>query len=73
MEKRNKVNAYEVRFYCEKCGKEVMFTGMINLSNPPKYKYFCVCGETYFLNKQYPMIDFERMDEDDRKNKKKED
>lgn len=62
MIKKNRVNSYELRYYCDKCGKEVMFTGMVNLSNPVKYKHACVCGETYYLNAQYPTIDFEMVD-----------
>lgn len=56
MEKEKQVVPYEVAFYCDECNKLVKFTGMIGMSNPPKYKHTCECGAIYWLDKQYPAI-----------------
>ena len=37
MEKEKQVVPYEVAFYCDECDELVKFTGMIGMSNPPKY------------------------------------
>lgn len=58
MEKEFEVKTYEVKYYCDKCGKEVKFTGYMGMSNPPKYKHNCECGESYWLYKQYPTIEY---------------
>ncbi len=58
MEKEFEAKTYKVKYYCDKCDKEVKFTGNIGMSNPPKYKHSCECGEIYYLNKQYPSIEF---------------
>ena len=56
MEKEKQVVPYEVRFCCDECNELVKFTGMIGMSNPPKYKHVCKCGAVYWLDKQYPTI-----------------
>ena len=47
MEKEKQVVPYEVRFYCDECNELVKFTGMVGMSNPPKYKHACKCGAVY--------------------------
>ena len=56
MGKEKQVVPYEVTFYCDECNELVKFTGMIGMSNPPKYKHACKCGAIYWLDKQYPTI-----------------
>ena len=58
MEKKIEIRAYEVRYYCDECGKEVEFVGYTAMSNPPKFKHNCECGESYWLDKQYPTIEY---------------
>lgn len=58
MKKEIEVKVYKVHFYCDKCDKEVKFTGFIGMTNPPKYKHICECGELYWLDNQYPKIEF---------------
>lgn len=58
MEKEFEVKTYEVKYYCDKCGKEVKFTGYMGMSDPPKYKHDCECGANYWLYKQYPTIEY---------------
>lgn len=58
MKKEVEVKAYKVSFYCDKCGEEVAFTGFVAMSYPPKYKHICDCGEMYYLDNQYPKIEF---------------
>lgn len=38
--------------------REVEFTGFVGTSHPPKYKHVCECGEVYWLDNQYPTIEF---------------
>lgn len=58
MEKQREVKVYEVKYYCDKCGEEVSFTGYVSMANPPTYKHNCKCGEAYWLRKQYPTIEY---------------
>ena len=32
--------------------------GYVGMSNPPKYNHNCECGESYWLEKQYPIIEY---------------
>jgi len=56
MEKEYEVTPYRVRFYCDKCDKEVKFNGYVGMTHPPQYLHNCDCGKSYFLSKQYPTI-----------------
>lgn len=58
MEKAFKLVPFKVKYFCDKCGKEVKFDNLVGFSNPPKYKHVCECGEEYWLEKQYPTIEF---------------
>lgn len=59
MEKKIEIRAYEVRYYCDECGKEVEFAGTTTFRNPPQFEYVCCeCGQTYWLEKQYPIIEY---------------
>ena len=58
MEKEKQVMPYQVDFYCDECEKIVKFSGMIGMSNPPRYKHICECGAIYWLDKQYPTITY---------------
>lgn len=63
MEKEFEVKAYKVKYYCNKCSQEVKFTGNIGMSCPPTYIHKCECGETYYLKREYPFIDFREKEE----------
>ena len=41
-------------YECDECNELVKFTGLIGMSNPPKYKHTCKCGVVYCLDIQYP-------------------
>jgi hypothetical protein len=43
---------------CKKCNTEVKYNGFGLMANPPQYENECKC-RLYFLDKQYPSIDFE--------------
>ena len=57
MEKTCEVKVYEVRLYCDECGKEMVFTGRCLASNPPQYPHICIgCGLSKSERKTYPVI-----------------
>lgn len=61
MKKEKEVRVFEVKYYCDKCGKEVKFTGLSNLVSPSKYQHCCECGEKYWLNEIYPVIKYKEV------------
>lgn len=58
MIKEVKVKPIRLHYYCDKCNQEVKATGFVGMSNPPKYKHICKCGEIYWLDNSYPMVEF---------------
>lgn len=57
---KKKVNTFGEFAFCEKCKKELVFTGKSLMSNPPKYEHKCpVCGRIENLNYTYPRIAYE--------------
>lgn len=54
MEKKFLSREYKVYYYCDVCNREVESSGLAGLSNPQKYRHTCKCGETYWLNREYP-------------------
>jgi DNA-directed RNA polymerase subunit RPC12/RpoP len=64
MESKYEVKPVGVEYTCDKCGKGTMNpTGLIAPSQPPKYEHICSeCGERALLDKQYPHIIFDRLE-----------
>ena len=58
MEKEREVKSYEIKYYCDECQEEVIFTGLATLGNPQQFEHRCECGQTYWLKKQYPTIEY---------------
>lgn len=59
MVKATQVNVYKIEFYCEKCNVPVEYTGVNQLSDPPKLGHKCPkCGKTYLLTKISPSIEY---------------
>ena len=55
-----KVEPAIITYLCDECGTEVEFTGNVYPVDPPKYQYDCPdCGETYRLEREYPVIVYE--------------
>lgn len=52
---------YWVYYLCDKCGKEVKYSGKILLSNPLLYEHICKCGEVYNLDRHYPTLEFKKI------------
>ena len=57
--KGNLFKANKVNFNCDKCGKEIKYSGIANLKHPPVYEHICECGEIYWLDNVYPNLEFE--------------
>lgn len=58
MEKKTEIKVYKVRYCCDECGKEVRFKGTMTFRNPPQFEHICECGQTLWLDKQYPTIEY---------------
>lgn len=57
MEKEVELKVFKIDYYCDKCNKKLVFSG-ITTGHPPIYKHSCKCGETYWLDKCYPKIEY---------------
>lgn len=60
MIKSEKVNVYMDRLYCDECGEEMEFTGMVLASHPPQYPHACPkCGHRTMAVEKYPKVRYE--------------
>lgn len=59
MEKKEEVKVVEVRFFCDQCDNEVVFTGRIQPISPPNYIHACKkCSKQFIFKKAYPSIEY---------------
>ena len=58
MENKREIKVYEVKYCCDECGNEVEFTGTATIHNPTQFEHICKCGQTLWLDKQYPIIEY---------------
>lgn len=59
MEKKSEVKCYKIELECEKCNKNMFFTGQTLLSHPPKYVHYCKnCEIKVNKDKKYPYIEY---------------
>ena len=64
MIKEDKVEVFQQRLYCDKCGTEMEFTGMALPTYPMQYPHKCPkCGYSENASCVYPNIVFRRLDE----------
>lgn len=57
MKKSTPIEAELVELYCDECGTEMAFTGLIVPTCPPTYQYQCVkCGRRETRRHEYPRI-----------------
>lgn len=56
---RVEVVPYAVKYYCD-CGAEMESTGVMLMSDPPKFVHKCIsCNTTASLKERYPLIRWE--------------
>ena len=66
MIKGKEVKVYMDRLYCDKCGEEMEFTGMVLTSYPPRYPHSCPkCGHRETLKDKYPKVRYEQYESTD--------
>lgn len=59
MERKEEVKSYTVRMYC-KCNGEMIPTGEVLMSYPPKYPHLCnSCGVKQTFDRKYPYVSHE--------------
>lgn len=59
MLKSTEVKVFVERLYCDECGEEMVFSGMVLCSYPPKYPHECPkCGFKTTMEEQYPKIQY---------------
>ena len=64
MIKEDKVEVFQQRLYCDKCGTEMKFTGMALTTYPMQYPHKCpICGYRENAHCVYPDVVFRRIDE----------
>jgi transposase-like protein len=65
MIKEVEVKVFEERLYCDKCGAEMEYSGLILCSDPLQYPYKCPsCGwSTTTLDIKYPNISYKPVNE----------
>lgn len=59
MVKRQKVESYIEKLYCDKCGREMKPTGLCYSTYPEQYEYRCECGQMRCSTKRFPQIVYE--------------
>jgi len=51
------VKLYGVRYICDDCGGEMLPTGQILMSDPPRYPHKCLgCKKVVNLTEKYPTV-----------------
>jgi len=60
---KKEVKTFEVVYECDMCDSGMMiFTGVVLLSNPPKYEHKCdACGSMFNSGTQYPTTHIEHV------------
>lgn len=63
MEKKTKVESYNVEYVCDECGiGNYEPTGECNLTTPPQYPHVCThCNHRQVFRKTYPFIAYEEI------------
>jgi len=66
MEIKYAIRPEGVKYVCDKCNAGTMnATGLIAPSQPPKHEHVCSnCGERALLDKQYPHVTFNEVEQD---------
>ena len=63
MIKEDKVEVFQQRLYCDKCGTEMEFTRMTLSTYPMQYPHKCpICGYKEIVHCVYPNNVFKRID-----------
>ena len=64
MIKRNIVETYMERLYCDDCNEEMLPSGVVLASNPPQYPHVCKrCGKTEnVIDKKFPNIEYKEIE-----------
>lgn len=63
--KQFKVGTFEERAYCEDCGEELEFTGIVYPTYPARFVHICPkCNKEDSFYDKYPRIVYERIEEE---------
>ena len=58
MEKRFEFKATEIVYCCNKCNEIVEYSYIVTIKDKPCFKHTCSCGESYWLDKKYPLLEY---------------
>lgn len=65
MIKSKEVQVFETRLFCDKCGEEMVSTGLVYTTYPRRYPYICPkCEHRVIMYHKYPLIEYKEKQEE---------